>query len=103
MVENWNNKGGFMADKEWLFSEYNFSPRSLLGTCLVHEINKIDGLTISDEEKRIISLENLGRTIGCEIKPNDFLALGPVQYLELRKDVNMAVVRRVNQLNKKRK
>lgn len=102
MVENWNNKGGFMpSNKEWLFSDFNISPHSILGVSLAYEIKKIDDSDLGDEEKKRVALENLGKTVGCEIRANDFMALGPKQYFEIRNDVKTAIVERINRLTKK--
>lgn len=88
-----------MIDKEWIFRKY-CSPNCKIGVFLRHELGNIDD-NLEVEDKRRLALENLGKTIGCEIKANDFLALGPRQYLELRKDVKTAIIKRIDRLSKK--
>jgi len=78
-----------MSNEKWLFRGFGFTPNSKLGVCLRHElsiINKLN-LDINDEERRRLALENLGKTIGCEIKAADFLTLGAKQYLEINKRI----------------
>lgn len=92
-----------MTEKEWLFNEFDISPNSILGICLRNEIKKVSegDNNMGNEEIRRLSLENLGKTIGCEIKANDFLALGAKEYLELRKEVRTRIRQKINRLREK--
>jgi len=69
-----------------------------LGLLLYAEILKIrDEKQINNkEELRRIALVNLGETIGCEIKPFDFLGLGAREYLNIRKDVREGIKRKID-------
>ena len=86
-----------IARKEWVFGDY-CSEKSKLGLLLLSEVRKIEGQNraMEEEQVRVMALKNLGKTIGCEIKPFDFLGLGAYEYLNLRKDVRDKVRKRIN-------
>lgn len=85
-----------MTEKEWIFGNY-CSPNCKIGVLLRHELNNIDE-SIEIEERRRLALENLGETIGCEIKPFDFLALGGKTFLNVRGDVCEGINRKIEEI-----
>ena len=87
-----------MAVKEsWVFDGY-CSQKSKLGVLLYSEIMKIkkENQLIDKEDLRRIALINLGETIGCEIKPNDFLGLGAREYLDNKKEVLEGIRKKID-------
>lgn len=87
-----------MVGKEnWVFEGY-CSQKSKLGILLYSEVLKIEKkkLITDQEELRRVALVNLGETIGCEIKPFDFLGLGAREYLNMRKDVREGIKKRID-------
>lgn len=86
-----------MGKETWVFEDY-CSQKSKLGLLLFSEVKKIEKeKQITDEEElKRTALINLGETIGCEIKPNDFLALGPEEYLNIRKDVREGIKQKID-------
>lgn len=87
-----------MVGKEnWVFEGY-CSQKSKLGLLLFSEVLKINKeKQITDkEELRRAALINLGETIGCEIKPFDFLGLGAQEYLNIRKDVREGIKNKID-------
>lgn len=87
-----------MVGKEnWVFGDY-CSQKSKLGLLLFSEVKKIEkkNIPLDDEQLRVTALINLGKTIGCEIKPFDFLGLGAHEYLRIRKDVRDRVRKRID-------
>ncbi len=85
-----------MGKEDWVFKEY-CSQKSKLGLLLWCEVRKIEKVNckLDEEEVKRRALINLGETIGCEIKPCDFLGLGASDYLEMRKDVEVAVKNKI--------
>jgi len=87
-----------MVGKEnWVFDGY-CPQKSKLGILLYSEVLKIrkEKQITDKEELRRIALVNLGETIGCEIKPFDFLGLGAREYLNKRKDVRDGIKKRID-------
>jgi hypothetical protein len=87
-----------MVGKEvWVFDGY-CPQKSKLGVLLYSEVLKIyrEKQITDQEELRRTALKNLGETIGCEIKPFDFLGLGAREYLNMRKDVREGIKRKID-------
>jgi len=86
-----------MGKETWVFEDY-CSQKSKLGLLLFSEVKKIEKekqITDGEELKRT-ALINLGETIGCEIKPYDFLGLGAEEYLNIRKDVREGIKQKID-------
>lgn len=87
-----------MTGKEnWVFEGY-CSQKSKLGLLLFCEVRKIESANqiVDEEEIKRRALVNLGETIGCEIKPFDFLGLGAREYLNIRKDVREGIKKKID-------
>ncbi len=87
-----------MVGKEnWVFEGY-CPQKSKLGILLYSEVLKIrkEKQITDKEELRRAALINLGETIGCEIKPNDFLALGAWDYLNIKEDVRKGIKNKID-------
>jgi len=90
-----------VENRKWIFNDY-CKPLSPIGVLLMRELIKIP-VDIGNEERRKKALENLGDTIGCEIKPNDFLALGTETYLSEKKEVCEGILSKIDELKAMRR
>jgi len=94
-----------LVESKWIFQDY--CPKtSKLGVLLQLEMRKIEeqGIEgVSEMEMQVRALTGLGETIGCEIKPYDFLAVGPEVYInKMRRNIGVGINKRIKELRKEK-